>query len=238
MVIKAEMADFHIASGCLIYKCNISLKSFGISFNSQILTCRQARQNVMRCGIFLHFLVFHFCHVSQDVPVVPDRIQRSESRAPLRSPVGLWTAARPGCGSELWSPLQMMSRLLTRRGEDILQREWWFVCTHWPAWFNQQQLLLIKRRKVFSSCRIRFSQQMRNMGHGNRLISAGKNHSQGLTANSLVLPMEWHGWQTQCAGWTSDRIKEMNYWSRAVDDNTFPRGALFTTRGNGNEWTN
>lgn len=65
------------------------------------------------------FSVFHYFLSPQDVPAVPDRTRRSGTRAPLRSPAGRWTAALPACGSELWSPPQTTSRLLTRRVWDI-----------------------------------------------------------------------------------------------------------------------
>lgn len=49
--------------------------------------------------------------LSDTLPVVPDKIRRSESLGPLQSPVGQWRVARPGCGSGPWCLPQMTSHL-------------------------------------------------------------------------------------------------------------------------------
>lgn len=66
--------------------------------------------------------VYISCRLSQDLPVVPDRKQRSENPVQLQSPAGQWRAAHPGCGSELWSLLRTRSHLLTRRGQDFYNK--------------------------------------------------------------------------------------------------------------------
>lgn len=70
----------------------------------------------------------------EDLPVVPDRTRRSESLAPPRSPVGLWTAARSGCGSEPWSLLQMKSHLLEKKTIMLCMGK--FTCKSVDYWFS------------------------------------------------------------------------------------------------------
>lgn len=69
------------------------------------------------------------------LPFVLDRKQTSGTQGPRRTPAGLWTKARPDCGSELWPQLQRTSHL-----QDNEESERSETCMFFPhtggCWFN------------------------------------------------------------------------------------------------------
>lgn len=64
------------------------------------------------------------------LPFVLDRKQTSGTQGPRRTPAGLWTKARPDCGSELWPQLQRTSHLQDNE-ESECSETCMFFPPHW-----------------------------------------------------------------------------------------------------------